>query len=102
MRQRAERSPAPQVEHWSELALIPVLATAAYYAVPVELQRAPAVQFLPQILAYCSLALWVIKNTAAARRIGLAWPQLSQGLQGGLPVGVTLGMVNAMVILWVV
>ena len=102
MRQRAERSPEPQVEHWSELALIPVLATAGYYALPAELQKCPAVQFLPQILAYCSLALWVFKNAAAALRIGLAWSQLSQGLQWGLPVGVTLGMVNAMAILWVV
>ena len=102
MRQRAEPASAPQVEQWSELALIPVLATAGYYALPAELQRAPAIQFLPQILAYCSLALWAIKNTAASVRLGLAWPLLSQGLQWGLPVGVMLGTVNAMVILRVV
>ncbi|MDQ6735007.1 MAG: CPBP family intramembrane metalloprotease [Nitrospirota bacterium] len=102
MRQRAERSPAPQVEQWSELALIPVLATAGYYVLPAELQKSSAVQFLPQLLAYCSLALWAIKNKAASIRLGLAWSQLSQGLQWGLPVGVTLGAVNAMVILWIV
>lgn len=101
MRQRAERSPAPQVEQWSELALIPVLATAGYYVLPTELQKSSAVQFLPQLLAYCSLALWVIKNKAISFRLGLAWSQLSQGLHWGLPVGVTLGAVNVMVILWV-
>ena len=102
MQQRAEWSPAPQVERWSELALIPVLATVAYYVLPAELQRSPAVQFSPQILAYGSLALWIIKNKAASFRLGLAWSQLPQGLQWGLLVGVMLGAVNAMVILWVV
>jgi membrane protease YdiL (CAAX protease family) len=102
MQQRAEWSPAPQVEQWSELALIPVLATVAYYVLPAELQRSSAVQFSPQILAYGSLALWIIKNKAASFRLGLAWSQLPQGLQWGLPVGVMLGAVNAMVILWVV
>jgi membrane protease YdiL (CAAX protease family) len=102
MRLRAERPPASQVERWFGLVLIPVVATAGYYILPAELQKSPAVQFLPEILAYCSLALWTIKNTAASLRLGLARSQLSQGLQWGLPVGVTLGAVNAMVILWIV
>jgi len=102
MRQGAERSPKPQVEQWPELALIPVLATAGYYVLPAELQRSSAVQFLPQILAYCSLTLWMIKNTAASFRLGLAWSQRAQGLQWGLPVGVMLGTINAMIILLVV
>jgi membrane protease YdiL (CAAX protease family) len=102
MRQRAERPPASQIERWFGLVLIPVVATAGYYILPAELQKSPAVQFLPQILAYCSLALWAIKNTAASLRLGLAWSQLSQGLQWGFPVGVALGAVNAMVILWIV
>jgi len=102
MRQGAERSPKPQVEQWPELALIPVLATAGYYVLPAELQTSSAVQFLPQILAYCSLTLWMIKNTAASFRLGLAWSQRAQGLQWGLPVGVMLGTINAMIILLVV
>ena len=102
MRQRTERSPEPQVEQCSELALIPVLATAGYYVLPADLQRSSAVQFLPQFLAYCSLAVWVFKNKAASFRLGLAWSQRAQGLQWGVPVGVTLGVVNAMVILWIV
>ncbi|HKN87283.1 MAG TPA: CPBP family intramembrane glutamic endopeptidase [Nitrospiraceae bacterium] len=102
MRQGAEPASAPPVEQWSELALIPVLATAGYYVLPAELQRAPAVQFLPQILAYCSLALWAIKNTAASVRLGLACSQLSQGLQWGLAVGVMLGAINVTVIVRIV
>jgi membrane protease YdiL (CAAX protease family) len=102
MEQRAERSPAPQVEQWCGLAIIPVLATVGYYALPSALQTSLAIQFLPQILAYCSLARWASKNKAVSFRLGLAWHQFSQGLQWGLPVGVTLGVVNAMVILWVV
>jgi membrane protease YdiL (CAAX protease family) len=100
MRQRAERPPVPQAEQWFGLGIIPVLATVGYYVLPSALQTSLAIQFLPQILAYCSLALWAIKNTAASFRLGLARSQLSQGLQWGLPVGVTLGTVNAMVILW--
>ena len=102
MRQRAEGSPEPQVERSSELALIPVLATAAYYAVPVELQGAPAVQFLPQILAYGSLALWATKNVGLALRLGLGSSQFAQGLRWGLPVGAILGTLNTIVILWAV
>ena len=101
MRQRTER-PAPQVEQWSELALIPVVATAGYYILPADLQKSPTVQFLPQILAYCFLALWTSKNKAVSFRLGLACSGLFQGLQWGLLVGVALGVVNAMVILWIV
>jgi membrane protease YdiL (CAAX protease family) len=102
MRQRAERPPVPQAEQWFGLGIIPVLATVGYYVLPSALQTSLAIQFLPQILAYCSLALWASKNKAVSFRLGLAWHQFSQGLQWGLPVGVTLGVVNAMVILWVV
>lgn len=102
MRQKAERAPKPQVEQWSRLALIPVLATAGYYTLPSELQTYPAVQFLPQLLAYLSLALWASRNDAVSGRLGLAWSKLPQGLQWGLPVGLALGAVNTMVILWVV
>jgi membrane protease YdiL (CAAX protease family) len=102
MRQRAERPPASQVERWFGLVLIPVLATVGYYALPSALQTSLAIQFLPQIVAYCSLALWTSKNKAVSFRLGLACSGLFQGLQWGLPVGVTLGAVNTMVILWTV
>src|SRR5437016_4419230 len=102
MRRRAERSPAPQAEQWSEAALIPALATAGYYVLPAELQKSLAVQFLPQILAYCSLVVWVTKNKAASFRLGLACSQFSRGMQWGLPVGSMLGIVNVMIILWIV
>ncbi|HSC55622.1 MAG TPA: CPBP family intramembrane glutamic endopeptidase [Nitrospira sp.] len=102
MRQRTERASVPQVEQWSELALIPMLATVGYYALPDDLQNSSVVQFFPQILAYCSLALWAVNNTAASFRLGLAPSQYPQGLQWGFPVGVALGAINATVILWVI
>lgn len=102
MRQKTERTSVPQVEQSSELALIPVLATAGYYALSAELQTSSVVQFLPQILAYCSLALWTINNTAVSVRLGLASSQFLQGLQWGLPVGVALGAVNTIVILYAI
>jgi membrane protease YdiL (CAAX protease family) len=102
MRQTAERVPEPQIEQWTGLALIPVLVTSAYYALPSGLQRYPAVQFLPQILAYLSLGLWARNNDAILRRLGLTSSQFPHGLRWGLPVGIMLGAVNSTVILYIV
>src|SRR5687768_10830279 len=101
MLQRAERASRPQVEQWSGLAFIPVLATAVYYTLPSGLQQYAAVQFLPQLLGYLSLALWASKQDVVAFRLGLTSSRLPQGLQWGLPVGVALGVLNSIVILWV-
>jgi membrane protease YdiL (CAAX protease family) len=89
----------PQVERWSGLALIPMLTTAGYYALPSEVQAGSTVQFTPQILAYVSLALWARHNGAILRRLGLTVPQFPQGVRWGVPVGIVLGAVNTMVIL---
>lgn len=101
MPQRTERASQPQVEQWSGLAFIPVLATAVYYTLPSGLQKYAAIQFLPQLLGYLSLALWASKHDVVSFRLGLTSSQLPQGLKYGLPVGVILGAVNVMLILWV-
>jgi hypothetical protein len=100
MPQRTERTSRPQVEQWSGLAFIPVLATAVYYTLPSGLQKYVAVQFLPQFLGYLSLALWASKHDVVSFRLGLNPSQFPQGLLWGLPVGVSLGAVNAIIILW--
>jgi membrane protease YdiL (CAAX protease family) len=100
MTQRTERVYRPQVEQWSGLVFIPILATAVYYTLPCWLQQYVAVQFLPQLLGYLSLALWASKHDRVAFRLGLNSWQLPQGLQWGPLVGVALGVVNTIVILW--
>ncbi len=62
----------------------------------------PALQFLPQVIAYVSLAIWATQNTSVADRLGIRLGQVWQGLQWGLPIGLTLGILNVVVILWVV
>ena len=99
MLQRTKRAPEPQVEQWSGLVFIPVLATSVYYTLPPGLQQYAAIQFLPQLLGYLSLGLWASKHDVISFRLGLNTSQLPQGLQWGLPVGVILGAVNVMVIL---
>ncbi|MEP6886841.1 MAG: CPBP family intramembrane glutamic endopeptidase [Nitrospirales bacterium] len=98
---RTERASRPQVEQWSGLAFIPVLATTVCYTLPSGLQKYAAVQFLPQLLGYLALALWASKHDVISFRLGLNSSQLPQGLQWGLPVGVSLGAVNTIVILWI-
>jgi hypothetical protein len=97
----AERTSQPQVEQWSRLAFIPVLATAVYYALPSELQAYAAVQFLPQLLGYLSLVFWASHHDGVSVKLGLKSSQLLQGLQWGLPIGISLGTVNTIVILWI-
>lgn len=101
MPQRPERASRPQVEQWSGLAFIPVLATAVYYTLPSGTQKHAAVQFLPQLLGYLSLALWMHHNDTAFVRLGLNPSKLHQALQWGLPVGASLGALNIIVILWI-
>jgi hypothetical protein len=89
-------------ERVSGLALIPVVATGLYYLLSTPLQQMPALQFLPQVAAYASLAIWATRNTRVADRLGIRLGQVRQGLQWGVPTGLTLGLLNVAVILWVV
>ena len=81
---------------------MPAVTTGLYYALPPRLQNLPAILFLPQVLAYLGLAIWVSQNTAIPKRLGLRLHQFGQGLRWGLGVGLILGVLNVSVILWLV
>ena len=49
-------------ERYSSLGLIPVVATGVYYSLPDSGQTHLVVQFLPQILAYVVLGMWIYQN----------------------------------------
>lgn len=98
----AKRTGKLACERCPGLAVIPVLATAGYYTLPFHLQASLVLQCLPQLLAYLSLAWWARRNDTVFERMGLTWSNLPQGLRWGVPVGLTLGAANVMVILWLV
>jgi membrane protease YdiL (CAAX protease family) len=85
---------------WS--AWLPVLVTALFYALPTDLQNHPAMQFLPQAVAYAALAWWASQNSDITARFGLRPVQLGQGLRWGAATGLTLGIANVGIILWLV
>ncbi len=96
-------SPRPAIERGTALALLPIAATLAYYALPPSLQDQTTVQFAPQLLAYAAMGLWAAQNTAIRARLGLTPGALTTGgLPSGLLVGLLLGGVNTVVILAVV
>lgn len=98
----ATRTTDPQPERLAGLALLPVLTTGLYYALPPRLQYQPAILFLPQLLAYVGLAVWATQNSRVTERLGLKLHQLRQGLRWGAMTGLTLGLLNVSVILRVV
>jgi hypothetical protein len=87
-------------ERCAWLALIPVTATALFYALPSRLQTITATQFVPQALAYLSLGLWASQNCAVSGRLGLSPTGGGQALRWGLLTGLLLGCLNVTVILW--
>ena len=84
------------------LALLPVLATIFFYLLPKPVQQHPAVQFLPQVLGYIGLALWMRYNTAIPERMGLSLGLIPQGVRWGSVTGLLLGIFNTAIILLVV
>ncbi|TAJ07694.1 MAG: CPBP family intramembrane metalloprotease [Nitrospirae bacterium] len=89
-------------ERFAWLALLPVLSTGLYYALPLRLQAESVVQFLPQTLAYLGLIIWAGYNQNPGSRLGLAPRQIGQGLRWGLVTGLLLGGLNVSVILYLV
>ncbi len=87
-------------ERLAWLAIVPILSTGLYYALPLSLQEYLLVQFLPQIVAYLAMAFWVRLNDKIIHRIGLAKEQFQEGVQWGVPTGFVLGAMNTVVILW--
>jgi membrane protease YdiL (CAAX protease family) len=97
--------PAPSMqaeERGAALALLPIAATLAYYALPEWVQAQRLVQFVPQLIAYLGLALWAWRNTAIATRVGLQRSQWSAGVKLGVVMGLLLGGFNAFVVLHLV
>ncbi|MCZ6799656.1 MAG: hypothetical protein O7F12_04135 [Nitrospirae bacterium] len=89
-------------ERYSWLGMIPVVATGIYYSLPDSEQTHLFVQFLPQILAYVVLGIWIYHNDHILQRLGLSGHLLNQGLTIGGVTGIVLGVVNSAVILWIV
>jgi membrane protease YdiL (CAAX protease family) len=93
----------PQAEEQgAALALLPIAATLAYYALPVFLQEQTLVQFAPQIIAYVAFTFWAAHNNSVASGLGLRREGVKIGFRWGLLTGVLLGFVNTFVILWIV
>jgi hypothetical protein len=89
-------------ERAAALSLAPLLATFAFYLLPRSIQTSVAVQFLPQIIAYLCLATWVPLNRHPIERLGLSRRGFLDGLRLGTAVGLLLGLVNSLVIIWLV
>ena len=89
----------PERSAW--LAGLPILATALFYTLPPDLQSDHALQFLPQAVAYAALAAWAARNSDFTARLGLRLSQC-QGLRWGIVTGLTLGLLNTAVILYIV
>lgn len=89
-------------ERAAALSLPPLLATFAFYLLPRSYQSSVVVQFLPQILAYLCLAAWVTLNRHPIERLGLSRNRCVDGLRLGAAVGLSLGVINSLVIIWLV
>ena len=92
--------PPAQAKEWgAALALLPIAATLAFYALPASLQEQTLVLFAPQIAAYLALSFWAAHNRDVISRLGLEKGNLRNGLRWGLPTGLMLGCMNTFVLL---
>ena len=92
-------TPAQAREWGAALALLPIAATLAFYALPASLQEQTLVLFAPQIAAYLALGFWAMHNCNILSRLGLEKWKVRNGLRWGLPTGLLLGCMNTFVIL---
>ena len=81
------------------LALLPIGATLGYYTLPTSIQTQLLIQFIPQLLAYVAMGIWVSGTSEIPRRLGLEGTKFISGLQWGLLTGLSLGCLNTIVIL---
>ncbi|MBA3611869.1 MAG: hypothetical protein H0W49_02930 [Nitrospirales bacterium] len=91
----------PQKERAPGLAFIPVLATIGFYFLPANWQLHTAVQFAPQLMAYCALSAWAYKNGFRLHKLGLEFNNIQSGIFLGTVIGITLGILNTGIILYV-
>ncbi|HSE60388.1 MAG TPA: CPBP family glutamic-type intramembrane protease [Nitrospiraceae bacterium] len=94
--------PVRDKERAAALSLPPLLTSFAFYLLPRRYQSSVIIQFLPQILAYLCLILWTILNTNAIERLGLSRRRFVDGLRLGAAIGLSLGFINSLVIIWLV
>jgi membrane protease YdiL (CAAX protease family) len=92
-------TPAQAKEWGAALALLPIAATLAFYALPAALQAQSLVQFVPQLVAYLALGLWAAHNRTIGSRLGVERGNIRDGLRWGLLTGLLLGGLNTFVIL---
>lgn len=90
-----------QNERVSGLAFLPVFATIAFYVLPANWQLQPAVQFAPQLMAYGALTAWAYRNVDQIHKLGLAFNNIQEGVLRGTLIGITLGILNSGIILYV-
>ena len=95
-------NPSLLSERVAWLAGLPVIATVLFYALPSDWQSRRTIQFLPQALAYATLAAWAARNSAITVRLGLEPARLGEGLRWGAATGLILGLLNTAVILYLV
>ena len=97
-----DQSASLQPERGAWLALFPVTATALYYVLPPVWHDSRTVQFIPQLVAYLMLTIWLSRNRSRLARLGLTPALVPQGIRWGSLTGLILGAVNTAVILWLV
>jgi membrane protease YdiL (CAAX protease family) len=90
----------PERAAW--LALLPILATGLYYALPASLQQNLWITFSPQLLAYGSLAAWALVNPGWKTALRTDTTGIRPALKWGALVGVALGAVNLSLILQII
>lgn len=88
-------------ERQSHLVFLPLTATLLFYWLPDSLQALTLVKFLPQIIGYLALGLWIHHNAHPLSRLGLSCQHVRSGLLWGLGIGSLLGLFNSLIILYV-
>lgn len=91
----------PQKERASGIAFLPVFTTIGFYLLPANWQLHTAVQFAPQLMAYGALSAWAYKNGDQLHKLGLGFNNIQSGVLRGTVMGITLGILNSWIILYV-
>jgi membrane protease YdiL (CAAX protease family) len=91
---------SPERDAW--LVCLPLIATALYYSLPTDMRAKTWVMFSPQIIGYGTLAIWSLRKHRPWMLLGLNPSTLPTGLRLGSVVGVVLGTLNLILILWVI
>ncbi|MGP0594821.1 hypothetical protein ACTRXD_20085 [Nitrospira sp. T9] len=91
----------PQKERAAGLAFLPIFTTLGFYLLPASWQLHTPVQFAPQLVAYGALSVWAYKNGDLLPKLGLGFNNIQSGVTHGTAIGLTLGIVNTGIILFV-